>query len=130
MEPLFTLTGARKRDPTIEAWLSAHPDILRGMARQWFDVIRQCGPDVLEIMHDGYPTACIGEAAFAYVGTFKAHVNVGFFRGAELEDPAGLLEGSGKLMRHVKLRPEKAVDESALTRLIQTAYQDMRARQA
>jgi hypothetical protein len=36
---------------------------------------------------------------------FTAHVNVGFFRGAELSDPNGLLQGTGKFMRHVKLRP-------------------------
>jgi hypothetical protein len=55
------------------------------------------------VLHDGHPTACVAEAAFAYVDTFKAHVNVGFFCGAELADPKGMLEGSGKLMRHVKI---------------------------
>lgn len=53
---------------------------------------------------------------------------MGFFRGAELADRDGLLEGSGKFMRHVKLRPHDAIDAEALTRLIETAYADMRAR--
>ena len=90
--------------------------------------MRNCGDDVRELLHDGHPTACVTDAAFAYVNAFTAHVNVGFFRGAELADPAGLLEGTGKLMRHVKLRPGGDVDEKALTRLIKTAYTDMQRR--
>jgi hypothetical protein len=39
-------------------------------------------------MHDGCPTACVGDAAFGYVAAFRDHVNVGFFFGALLQDPA------------------------------------------
>jgi hypothetical protein len=83
---------------------------------------------VRELFHDGHPTACVNDAAFAYVNAFRAHVNVGFFRGAEIADPEGLLEGTGRFMRHVKLRPGSPVDASALKRLIDTAYTDMRKR--
>ena len=75
-------------------------------------------------------SACVGDAAFAYVNAFRAHVNVGFFHGAALPDPARLLQGSGKFMRHVKLRPGVAVDDSALDVLIEIAYRDIRARLA
>ena len=98
------------------------------IARCWFQVMRDWGDDVRELLHDDHPTACVGEAAFAYVNAFKAHVNVGFFRGAELADPDGLLEGTGKFMRHVKVRPEGNVDARALTKLIETAYIDMKGR--
>jgi hypothetical protein len=128
MTPLFRLPGAVTRDPAVEAWLSQRSGDLGAIARHWFDVIRHCGDDVLEIMHDGAPTACIGDAAFAYVDTFTAHVNVGFFRGAELADPSGLLEGTGKAMRHVKLRPEHEIDAAALATLINAAYADIRKR--
>ena len=67
-------------------------------------------------------------AAFAYVNTFTAHVNVGFFRGAEIADPEGLLEGTGRFMRHVKVRPDDDVDARALARLIDTAYADIKER--
>jgi len=100
---------------------------LGAIAKHWFSVIRSSGTDVRELLHDGHPTACVGDAAFAYVNAFKAHVNVGFFCGAELPDPAGLLEGSGKFMRHVKLRPESAVNAAALEQLIGAAYKDIRA---
>jgi hypothetical protein len=81
-------------------------------------------------MHDGCPTACVEDAAFAYVGVFRAHVNVGFFRGAELDDPRGLLEGSGKRMRHVTIRPRVDFDADALAALVSAAYADMKLRLA
>lgn len=111
----------------MDAWFS-RSDALRGFARPWFDRMRACGSDVREILHDGCPTACVGDAAFAHVGAFKAHVNIGFFHGAALADPAGLLEGSGKHMRHVKLHWGASVDEVAVAALIAAAYQDIQAR--
>lgn len=127
-EDVFRLAGAARRDPEVDAWLRTGPTELRSIARTWFERLRACGDDVRELMHDGQPTACVGDAAFAYVATFKAHVNVGFFHGAALDDPAGLLQGAGKAMRHVKLRPGEAVDEGALLALIRAAYADVRGR--
>lgn len=105
-----------------------HSGALGAIARRWFEVMRDRGDDVRELLHDGHPTACVGDAAFAYVNAFTAHVNVGFFRGAEIADPGRLLEGTGKFMRHLKLRPDRDVDSTALMRLIDTAYTDMKAR--
>ena len=79
-------------------------------------------------MHDGCPTVCVEDAPFAYTNVFKAHVNVGFFHGAALPDPAGVLQGEGKYMRHVKLRPGAATNASALEALIAAAYLDIKAR--
>jgi hypothetical protein len=128
MSQLLTFSGSVRRDPAIEAWMHEHSGELGEIARRWFEVIRECGVDVSELLHDGHPTACIGDAAFAYVNAFTAHVNVGFFRGAELADPDHLLEGTGKFMRHVKLRPNQNVDALALTKLVERAYRDMRGR--
>ena len=105
-----------------------HSGDLGAIARRWFEVMRDCGDDVRELLHDGHPTACVGDAAFAYVNAFRAHVNVGFFRGAELADPERLLEGTGKFMRHVKLKPQSDVAATSLTALIGTAYRDMKER--
>jgi hypothetical protein len=128
MSQLFRFPSSVKRDPAIEVWMRDHSDELAVIARRWFEVMRDCGDDVRELLHDGHPTACVGDAAFAYVNAFKAHVNVGFFRGAEIADPEGLLEGTGKFMRHVKLRPDCDVDTAALMKLIETAYTDMKER--
>jgi hypothetical protein len=121
------LTGGVRRDAAIDEWMDEQPEELAAIARQWFDVMRNCGDDVRELIHDDQPTACVGDAAFGYVDAFTAHVNVGFFNGADLADPHGLLEGTGKFMRHVKLAPGRAVDASALKKLIERAYSEMKA---
>jgi len=130
MTDLFRLPGAVRRDRDIELWFSNANDVLRQFARPWFEEMRGCGADVREILHDGHPTVCVGDAAFGYVNAFSAHVNVGFFHGAELNDPAGILEGSGKRMRHVKLRWGKPVNSAAVSKLIAAAYRDIRSRLA
>jgi hypothetical protein len=128
MTQLMRFPTATVRDLRIEAWMLEHQDELGAIAHRWFAVMRNCGDDVREVLHDGHPTACVGDAAFGYVNAFTAHVNVGFFRGAQIADPYGLLEGAGKFMRHVKLRPGCEVDAADLQRLIETAYKDMKAR--
>ena len=128
MSQLFRFPTSVKRDPAIEAWMRTHTGELGTIAQHWFEIMRDCGDDVRELLHDGHPTACVTDAAFAYVNAFKAHVNVGFFRGAEISDPDGLLEGTGKFMRHVKIRNEDEVNTRALKKLIETAYNDMKER--
>jgi hypothetical protein len=120
--------GAVERDPAIDVWLNGHAGDLGAIAQQWFAEMRNCGDEVRELLHDGCPTACLGDAPFGYVNVFTAHVNVGFFHGAALPDPARLLQGTGKFMRHVKLRPGTATNEAALSRLIEAAYEDIKAR--
>jgi hypothetical protein len=70
----------------------------------------------------------LGDAPVGYVNVFTSHVNVGFFHGAALPDPARLLQGTGKFMRHVKLRPGAASSAAALSKLIETAYCDIKTR--
>jgi hypothetical protein len=125
---ILRFNGAIPHDPAIDAWFQQHPGPLGTSAQHWFEVIRNCGDEVRELIHDGCPTACLGDAAFAYVNVFKLHVNVGFFHGASLPDPAGLLQGSGKRMRHVKLIPETPADSAALTQLIEAAWTDIKSR--
>jgi hypothetical protein len=125
---LLRFNGAVERDPAIDAWMKEHPGELGAIARRWFEAMRQCGDEVRELLHDGCPVACWGAAPFGYVNAFTSHVNVGFFQGASLPDPARLLEGSGKCMRHVKLRPGTAVNATALGKLIEAAYSDIKAR--
>ncbi len=119
---------AARQMPAVEAWLQAQSGSLGDIARHWFFCMQSCGDEVRVLLHDGQPTACVEDAAFAYVAIYTAHINVGFFLGAELSDPAGLLQGTGKFMRHVKIRPGQRVDGEALLQLICQAYQDMRRR--
>src|SRR5512145_2426801 len=128
MSRLMRFPSAVRRDPAVDVWMHAHSGPLGTIARRWFEVMRSCGGDVRELLHDGHPTVCVNGAGFAYVNAFRAHVNVGFFRGAELADPEGLLEGTGRWMRHVKLRPAEDIDATALRGLIRTAYADIKRR--
>jgi hypothetical protein len=125
---LLRFNGAVERDPSIDAWLQERAGELGTIARQWFDVMRKCGDEVRELLHDGCPVACFGDVPFAYVNVFTSHVNVGFFQGATLRDPARLLQGDGKFMRHVKLRPGTATNPAALKNLIDAAYSDIKHR--
>ena len=129
-DPLFRLPGAVRRAAEVDAWFVQPDHEPRRLVQPWFEQMRVLGPDVRELIHDGCPTACVDDAAFAYVGAYRAHAAVGFFHGALLDDPAGLLEGSGKRMRHVKLRWGKPVNQEALAALIAAAYCDIRARLA
>jgi hypothetical protein len=128
MTGILWLEGALKRDPAIDVWLDAQSAELGSIARTWFCRMRGCGDDVRELIHDGCPVECVGDAPFGYVNVFRAHVNVGFFLGAELPDPAGLLQGGGRRMRHAKLRPGEDFDAAALRALIEVAYVDIKSR--
>jgi hypothetical protein len=127
-EKLLRFNGVVERDPAIDAWMKEHSGELGAIAHEWFELMRKCGDEVRETLHDGCPVACFGDAPFGYVHVFPSHVNVGFFHGAALQDPGRLLQGTGKFMRHVKLKPGTITDAAALSRLIETAYSDITAR--
>jgi hypothetical protein len=128
MNKLLRFPSAIERAPEVDAWFSKADDGLRQLALPWFERMRGCGADVRELLNDGHPIACVEDAAFGYVNAFSVHVNVGFFYGAALDDPAGLLEGTGKRMRHVKIRWGQPVNSAALSELVVAAYSDMRLR--
>ena len=125
---LLRFNGAVEHDHAIDAWMKDHTGELGAIAHQWFEVMRKCGDEVRELLHDGAPTACLGDFPFAYVNVFTSHVNVGFFQGASLPDPSRLLQGSGKFMRHVKLKPGTPTDDAAVSALIDAAWSDIKAR--
>lgn len=127
MDPqaLLLFPGGKKRDPEVDAWLLRQPPRLGEIARHWFERMRACGDDVRELLHDGAPTVCVRDAAFAYVNVFTSHASIGFFYGAFLRDPKKLLEGSGKRMRHVKARVDEPLDEAELAALVDASYADI-----
>lgn len=128
LDDILRFPTAMRRDPEVDRWLDAQRPDLGAIAAEAFALMRECGDDVRELVHDGHPTACVGDAAFAYVDVFTRHVNVGFFFGAQLADRRALLEGTGKRGRHVKLGPGRQLRVDALAGLIEAAYLDMQAR--
>jgi hypothetical protein len=125
---LLRFNGAVERDPAIDQWMKELEGELGAIARRWFEVMRRCGDEVRELLHDGCPVACLGDVPFGYVNVFRSHANVGSFYGAALPDPGRLLQGTGKYGRHVKLRPGTATDAAALSTLIHKAYSDIKER--
>ena len=129
MKPdLLRFDGATEHDFAIDAWFTQHRGELGAIAQKWFEVMRNCGDEVRELLHDGCPTACLGDVPFGHVNVFTSHVNVGFFHGATLPDPTRLLQGNGKFMRHVKLKPGTPTNVAALSSLIDAAYSDIKTR--
>jgi hypothetical protein len=120
--------GAVKREPQIDRWLESRRPDLAAIAQEWFTEMRNCGPDVTELLHDGHPTACVTDAAFGYVNVFTSHVNIGFFHGASLDDPEHLLLGTGRFMRHVKAAPDALPARGPLMALVEAAYADIKAK--
>lgn len=130
MVPLLKFTGKDLQEMTMPEWLATKPEALQFIASKWFKAIQICGPDVQSIFHDGHPIGCVDDTPFAYVDAFRHHVNLGFFHGADLPDDKGLLEGTGKRMRHIKLRPGEDQDAEAIKRLLVVAYVDIKERYA
>ena len=128
MIALFDLNSSLEFDPKIDRWWSTKPPELSSLARTWFEVMKMCGPDVTESLHNGYPAACLDVYPFAYVDSFRSHINVGFYYGTFLPDPQGILIGTGKRMRHVKVTLDNQVDSRALKKLIEGSYQDLKIR--
>lgn len=124
---ILRFNGAVEYSPAIDAWFQ-HKGELGALGRYWFELIRSCGDEVRELLHDGCPTACLGDAPFVYVGVYTAHVNVGFFHGNALPDPARLLQGTGKRMRHVKLHPGTPTSTAEVEKLITAAWYDIKSR--
>jgi hypothetical protein len=83
-------------------------------------------PDVVEVPWPKMRMASYGVSPkksehFCYISAQKDDVNLGFYYGAELPDPDKLLQGTGKLLRHVKIREPKAIRSRALRQLLKMA---------
>ena len=63
---------------------------------------------------------------YAYIAIYSKHVNLGFYHGATLKDPDGLLEGSGKLLRHVKITHLSEARSDAVRNLLAEAIKERR----
>jgi hypothetical protein len=81
------------------------------------EIVKTAAPDASEAMKWAQPVYDHG-GPFAYIRAFKNHVNLGFWRGASLDDPKGLLQGDGDKMRHIKVTGMEAITPEAFTALV------------
>jgi hypothetical protein len=112
---------------TFEDAVAKAGDRARELAYQLRKLVVAVMPDVVEVPWPRMRMASYGVGPkkksehFCYISAQKDDVNLGFYYGAELPDPEGLLQGTGKRLRHVKIREPKAIRGRALRRLLEAA---------
>jgi hypothetical protein len=100
---------------------------MRPIARRLRQIVADVDPDTVEVVRLGDRVATYGigpkkmSEGYAYIMPHKNWVNLGFYMGAELPDPAGLLEGTGKKLRHVKVRSVEDAERPEIRALIERA---------
>lgn len=105
---------------SVVEWIDESEDWQRPMLRQLRDVIRREAPDAEEAVKWGQPCYSMN-SLFCYLQRAKKHVTLGFQNGARMKDPDGVLEGEGKLMRHVKFERGADIDDPQCAGLIREA---------
>lgn len=114
-------------DPRVEAWLAERPRTVRPIAAAARELLDEGLPKARQAIKWGYPT-WVGAGNVVALADHGEHVNLQFYRGARLPDPSGLLEGTGKRMRHVKLRHARDVRTPGVKALVRAAWrQDQEA---
>ena len=116
--------------PTVEQFLSTYPHDVQELALKTRELVKAIVPDVQERVYEAYKTIGYGsgtkmDAMFCYIAPMKDRINLGFYRGTVLPDAEGLLEGTGKLLRHVKVRTMAEVEKPALRQLIVDAVVEL-----
>jgi hypothetical protein len=109
---------------SIEAWLARQGPAVQPLVRRLRALVREELPDVPEHI-DRWDVLRFGGRGMSdwtcYVSGHKAHANLGFARGAALPDPDGLVEGTGKSLRHVKVRSLADAERPGLRALLRAA---------
>jgi hypothetical protein len=112
----------RARGMTVDAYVVSMRDWRGDTVSALRQLIREAAPDATESIKWGQPVYEVN-GPFAHIKAHKNHVNFGFWRGAELTDPKGLLKGTGSRMRHVELRSPADIDTATLQAMVRTAVE-------
>ncbi|HEX8597673.1 MAG TPA: DUF1801 domain-containing protein [Chloroflexia bacterium] len=109
-----------------EILASATPKV-RDLALQARELIRDVMPDIVEVPWPRQRIAGYGVGPkkmtehFCYISVHKNHIDLGFNYGSELPDPDGLLQGTGKLFRHLKITTPEDLTRPAVRHLLEAA---------
>ena len=128
--PRYRYRGTVRHDPAIDAYVASVKGELGAIVARLVALVRSSVPARDELRVHGAPQFCIEGEPFCYVVGYAKHVNLGFCEGASLPDPDRLLEGTGKSMRHVKMRPGRNFPDQTLSRMVREAARRVRIRQA
>jgi hypothetical protein len=119
--------AAAPTNPQFEEMLERFDPSVRELAHATRDLIFDVLPGVVEVVWDRQGTAGYGTGPkkmsehFCYIALHPHHLNLGFNYGSELADPKHLLEGPGKLLRHIKIHAVTDLENPALRDLLRTA---------
>jgi len=124
----------RKPDRQLLAYLAPYDPQVSNLALALREVVLEEAPEAMESLVNGYAVA-IGfsftgrpmKDGFCHVVTYRTHVNLGFNRGAQLADPDGVLEGSGKSIRHIRIRNHEDLDRPLIRRFVRAAIAQLAA---
>lgn len=106
---------------SFDAYLADQAPRNRAIIRALRGFVRRAAPRLQESVKWGNGCWVKGTIPIAYVYSAPDHVQFGFFAGAALEDPKGLLRGEGRFVRHVKVKQRAAIDEPAFAALLRQA---------
>jgi hypothetical protein len=107
---------------TVDAYISSLNDKQADIVSSVRQIVREAAPNADEAIKWAQPVYS-SNGPFAYIKAFKNSVNFGFWRGVDLKDPKGLLQGSGDKMRHIKLTSTDDIDAGAFSDFINQAVQ-------
>jgi hypothetical protein len=122
VRPAAGAPAPRNRGMTVDAYVVGMQDWRGDTVSALRQLIREAAPDAVESIKWGQPVYEVN-GPFAHIKAFKNHVNFGFWRGAELTDPKGILKGTGSRMRHVELRSPEDIDTATLQAMVRTAVE-------
>ncbi|HEX7180903.1 MAG TPA: DUF1801 domain-containing protein [Thermoanaerobaculia bacterium] len=109
-----------KRGQSLDEYIAGLEPWQAEIASALRKLVREAEPDLAEVVKWGQPVFEAG-GPVCYIKPFKSHVNFGFWRGAELQDPEGLLEVGGSKMGHVKLKEKGEIRKKAFQELVRQA---------
>lgn len=126
------MSSSKAKYGTFDDLVEGHDPKIEQIARGLRTLILDIDANAVEVVRLGDHAASFGlgpkkmSEAYAYIMPKQAYVNLGFYNGAALADPAGLIEGTGKRLRHVKVHSNEEVTQPALLRLIAAALAERR----
>ncbi|HUH04119.1 MAG TPA: DUF1801 domain-containing protein [Kofleriaceae bacterium] len=118
MKPRVPANGHGQQ--TVDAYVAGLGEWQGEVVTKVRELVRSAAPRATESIKWAQPVY-ESNGPFAYIKAFSGHVNLGFWRGADLPDPKHLLQGTGGKMRHVKLTGVDDIDTTALTRMVKAA---------
>ena len=115
---------------TFEELLATMVPVMQPIAQELRKVVIEVDPHTVEVVRLGDSAASYGlgpkkmSESYVYISGHQNWVNLGFYKGADLADPAGLLEGSGKKLRHIKIHSVEEAQKTAVRQLIMQAINE------